>query len=59
MATCTTTIDDTSSNNLRSVRDRYAIANAAAVAAPSIYPNIADKDDVVMTWTIGAAPDGA
>ncbi len=54
----TTTIDDTSSNGRRHTRDRYAIGLATGVAAPSIYPNIADKDDVTYAWSIGPEPAG-
>ena len=59
MATYTTCQRDTSSNNVRSTRNRWAVDNATAVVAPSIYPNIADKDDVSHVWTItGIEPDG-
>jgi hypothetical protein len=48
MALYTTAFNTNSKTPPRSVRNEWQAIEATGVAAPSIYPNIPDKDDVTL-----------
>jgi hypothetical protein len=45
----TTAFRATSADNLRSVDNEWQSILATPVVAPSIYPNVADKNDVTLS----------